>query len=56
MTIYKPFKAEERNGYWILVRTNSGEIASYPTTKAKAQAEARYMNKIAAEYIAQGAL
>lgn len=48
-----PFKAEKRNGYWVLVDSRSGALASYPTTKGKCQAEAAQMNRLYAEAVAE---
>ena len=51
----KPYKAEERDGYWIVVYTNDAGLsglASYPATKSKAKAEAAYMNRVYAEALA----
>lgn len=48
-----PFKAEKRNGYWILVDSRTGEIASYPTTKSNCQFEADTMNRAYAEAVAE---
>lgn len=47
-----PFKAEKRNGYWILVDTRSGGIASFPTTKSNCLAEAELMNRAYADAVA----
>jgi hypothetical protein len=51
----RPYKAEERNGYWLLVDTRTGEPASYPTTKANARAEASLMNRAYADALASQA-
>ena len=40
-----PYGAEKRNGYWILIDRRTGEPASYPTTKRRAQDEATVMNR-----------
>lgn len=45
LNIKPPYKAEERNGYWIAVDTRSGEPISYPATKAAAKREASFMNQ-----------
>lgn len=41
----KPYKAEQRKGFWICIDTRTGEPASYPATKSQAQKEAAFMNK-----------
>lgn len=41
----RPYKAEERNGYWICVDKRSGQHVSYPTTQANARREAGFMNR-----------
>jgi hypothetical protein len=48
-----PFKAEKRNGYWVLVDTRTGQLASFPTTKNRCQAEAEFMNRTYAEILAE---
>jgi hypothetical protein len=48
-----PYKATARPGYWILVDTRTGEIASYPTTKRNCAAEAATMNRAYAEAVAE---
>jgi len=40
----KRYKAEPRKGYWILIDTYTGDLASCPTTRTNAYSEARYMN------------
>ena len=47
----RPYKAEERNGYWIAVDTRIGEPISYPTTQANAKREAGFMNRTYAQLI-----
>lgn len=47
-----PYKAEKRNGYWILVDSRTGDIASYPTTKRNCENEAGIMNAAYKEAIA----
>ena len=49
----KPYEAQERAGYWILVDKRTGDVASYPTTKANAKAEAALMNRAYAEALAE---
>lgn len=41
----RPYKAEERNGYWIAIDRRTGEPVSYPTTKMNAKGEAAFMNR-----------
>lgn len=41
----KPFKAVEKGGYWICANLRTGDAVSYPTTRGKAQSEARFMNE-----------
>jgi len=48
----KPFKSEQRNGYWIVVRISNGEPVSYPTTKRNCAAETAVMNRAYAEVMA----
>jgi hypothetical protein len=48
-----PYKAENRGSYWLLVDTRTDAPASYPTTKANCQAEARQMNRLYAELVAE---
>jgi hypothetical protein len=48
-----PYRAEKRNGYWVLIDGRTGAIASYPTTKANCQAEAKVMNAAYAEALAE---
>jgi hypothetical protein len=40
------YKAEARKGYWILIDTYTGELASSPTTRTNAYSEARYMRGV----------
>ena len=47
------YKAEARKGYWILIDTYTGELASSPTTRTNAYSEARYMNRMYAEALAE---
>lgn len=49
-----PFKAAKRDGYWVLVNQNDFPC-SYPTTKAKALEEARFMNAEYAKIVAEDA-
>jgi hypothetical protein len=48
----EPFRAEKRNGYWVLVDTRTGQLASFPTTKNRCLAEAEFMNRTYAEILA----
>lgn len=48
-----PFQPEKRDGYWVLVDTRNGQVASYPTTKRQCAAEAATMNRVYAEAIAE---
>lgn len=47
-----PYKAQDCDGYWILIDTRTGEPASFPTSKAKCQAEAKLMNAAYREAVA----
>jgi hypothetical protein len=47
------YKAEARKGYWVLIDTYTGELASCPTTRTNAYSEARYMNRMYAEALAE---
>jgi hypothetical protein len=49
----KPYKAEERSGYWICVDTRTGNAVSYPTTRNNAKAEASFMNREYAKALAE---
>lgn len=50
----KPFVAEQRSGYWILVDSRTGDTASYPVgTKRACKAEADIMNRAYAEAVAE---
>lgn len=40
----KPYKAVERNGYYVVVDSRNGNLASYPTTRGTARSFARLMN------------
>lgn len=48
----RPYKAEQRGGYWIMIDTRTGEAASYPTTERNARGEAAMMNRCYAEAVA----
>lgn len=45
----KPYEAQERNGYWIAVDARTGNVASYPTTRAQAKRDADTLNRAYAE-------
>ena len=47
-----PYKAQERNGYWIAIDTRTGDVASYPTTRAQAKRDAATLNRAYAEAVA----
>lgn len=49
----RPYKAEQRNGYWIAVDTRTGEAVSYPTTERNARGEAGFMNRTYAGLLAE---
>lgn len=49
----RPYKAEERNGYWIAVDTRTGDPISYPTTAANAKREAGFMNRAFTDFSAE---
>lgn len=49
----KPFKAVERSGYWIAIDTRTDKVASYPTTKRQARADAATLNRVYAEAYAE---
>lgn len=50
-----PYAISPSGDLWVLHDTRTGGIASYPTTKAKARAEARYMNEQYAKLMAEEA-
>lgn len=51
--IVGPFKVMPSGDMFVLFNSRNGHIASYPTTKAKAQAEARFMNRKYREAVAE---
>lgn len=51
----KPFDIRPSGNMWVCFNIRSGNLASYPTTKAKARAEAKYMNEQYAKIMAEDA-
>ena len=51
----KPYRAEQRNGYWIAVDSRTGEVASYPAGKRACIAEVSILNRAYAEIMAETA-
>lgn len=49
----RPYRAQERSGYWIAIDTRSGEPVSYPTTQANAKREAGFMNRAYSQALAE---
>lgn len=48
----KPYKAVRKNGYYIVEDVRTGEIASFPSTRSAASANAAILNRAYAEALA----